>query len=292
MRRPPTLTRRQRLAAIILAAVAACFLALDLSGSGLATAHSGVRGMLGSLYRGTDAVLGPVRRFVQGVPHAASDEARVQALEHENAVLRGQVAAAEADRGTAAQLHKLQLAATDGGYRVLPARVLAVSPSGGFDWTVTVDTGTGSGVRVGQSVTDGDGLVGRVLHADRSTAVVLLAVDPSSGVGARDERGGQLGVASGAGHDGFTFRPLDPGASLRVGDRLSTGPAGASSFVPGLAIGIVAAVRVSADGTTVATVRPAAAPDSLDLVGVILVRGQPDQARDPLAPATARGARP
>jgi rod shape-determining protein MreC len=283
-RRTARLTRRQRIAAIVLAVLAACFVTLDLGGSSLGSAHGGVRGALGSLYRGTDAVLGPVRRFVQGVPHAGSNESRVRSLQHENATLKKQLADSRADRKTATQLARLHLAATDGRYQVLPARVLAISPSGGFDWTVTLDAGASSGVKVGQSVTDGNGLVGRVLHADASTSVVLLAVDPGSGVGARDLRGGQVGVATGGGTSGFTFRPLDPRATLKVGDELSTGPSGSSSFVPGLSIGTVTAVRVSAEGTTVALVAPTVTAGELDLVGVILVGGHAGTTRVPLGP--------
>lgn len=285
------LTRRQRVAALVLAALALCFVTLDLGGSSMQSAHGGVRGALGSLYRGTDSVLGPVRRFVQGVPHAGSDGDRVRALEHENAVLRKQVADAEVDRATAARLAKLRLAASDGHYRVVPARVVALSPAEGFDWTVTLDCGTANGVRVGQTVTDGDGLVGRVLHANRSTSTVLLAVDPGSGVGARDLRSGQLGIATGAGHDGYSFRPLDPQARLRVGDRLSTGPAGSSSFVAGLAVGVVRAVRVSADGTTLATVAPEVSADSLDLVGVIVSGGRSGTSRGAVPPSDLAGGR-
>ena len=266
------LTARQRAAAIALIGVAACLLTLDLAGSSLRSAHSGVRGALGALYRGTDSVLAPVRAFVQGVPHAGSNEQRLHALQSDNARLRKQVADAEADRKTAAQLHRLHLAASDGGYRILPARVLAIGPAAGFDWTVTLDAGSASGVRVDQTVTDGYGLVGRVLHADPSSSVVLLAVDPGAGVGARDLRSGQVGVCTGTGSGGFTFRPLDPTARLQVGDRLGTGPSGASSFVPGLAIGSVRSVRVSADGTTAATVTPTVSAGGLDLVGVIIVR--------------------
>src|SRR5664279_2402133 len=85
------LTRRQGVAAIVLAALALCFLTLDLGGAGLRSAHSGVRGVLGSLYRGTDAVVGPTRRFVQGLPSAGTNHSRIAALERENAALRGRI---------------------------------------------------------------------------------------------------------------------------------------------------------------------------------------------------------
>jgi rod shape-determining protein MreC len=279
------LTRRQRVAAIVLAALALGFLTLDLGGGSLRSAHSGVRGALGSLYRGTDAVLGPTRHFIQGIPSAGTNHSRISALRHENAVLRGKIVAADADRAAHAQVARLQLAATSGGYRIVPARVIALGPGGGFDWTVTLDVGTSSGIRVDQTVTDGPGLVGRVLHADASSCVVLLGADPGAGVGVRDLRTGQVGVATGRGSAGFTFVPLDPNAVIRAGDKLATGPTGSTSFVAGLSVGTVTSMRTSADGTTSATVRAAVSPTSLDLVGVILVGGQPLPPRPALVPS-------
>ena len=278
------LTRRQRMAALALIATALCFLTLDLGGGALRSAHSGVRGALGSLYRGTDSVLGPVRRFVQGVPSAGTNESRIRALQHENAVLRGKLAAAAADTSTHDQVARLQLAADSTGLHVLPARVVALGPGQGFDWTVTLDAGTRDGVRAGQSVTDGDGLVGRVLHADSASSVVLLCADPGSGVGARDLRTGQIGVATGQGARGFSFVPLDPQATVHVGDRLVSGPTGSTSYVSGLSIGVVIAVRTSTDGTTRADVVPTASPTGLDLVGV-LVGADASSGRVALAPA-------
>ena len=265
------LTSRQRTAAIVLAVLALCFITLDVGGGSLRASHSGVRGTLGALYRGTDAMLGPVRRFVEGVPTAGTNKGTISRLEHENAQLRGRLAADRAARTDQHQLSALQAAAGSGGYRVQPARVTALGSADGFDWTATLNVGTDSGARKGQSVTDGYGLVGRVLHADRSSSVVLLAADPGSGVGARDVRNGEVGLATGRGTGGFTFVPLNPKATLRAGDKLVTGPSSATSFVPGLSIGTVTSVHASTDGTTTATVRPTTSPSSLDLVGVIVL---------------------
>src|SRR5919201_5827714 len=102
------LTRRQRTAAAVLALVALCFITLDLGGGALRDAHSGVRGSLGSLYRGTDVVVGPARRWVEGVPSAGSHQATIERLRGENARLRGRIAALQADRLTAGQLAELQ----------------------------------------------------------------------------------------------------------------------------------------------------------------------------------------
>lgn len=283
------LTRRQRISAIVLAVLAACFLTLDLGGGGLRQAHSGVRGTLGALYRGTDAVLGPVRRWLQGLPTAGSNEARIAELERQNALLRGRVSALHTDRRVTDAVAALQRSADGTDAAVVPARVIAFGPGQGFDWTVTVDVGTNDGVHGGQTVTDGDGLVGRVLHADNDTSVVLLAADPGSGVGARDVRTGEIGVASGRGSDGLVFVPLDPHADVRVGDELSTGPADSSSYVPGLAVGTVRSVRTGADGSLEAGVAPAAAPTTVELVGVIIDRRAAEAGRAPLRPGNRTG---
>jgi rod shape-determining protein MreC len=267
------LTRRQRTAALVLAALCLCFITLDLGGGSLQSAHAGMRGTLGALYRGTDGVVGPARRWVQGLPTAGSDQVEVRRLQHEVAQLHGQLADRAANTATTAALQKLRLAADRGAYSIAPARVIALGSGQGFDWTVTLDAGSTSGIRTGQTVTDGDGLVGRVLRADSSTSVVLLAADPRSGVGVRDLRTGQVGIASGSGPAGFQFVPLDPSADVRVGDRLATGPTGSTSYVAGLSVGTVTSVRTAGDGTTAAQVRPTTSPTSLDLVGVIMVGG-------------------
>jgi rod shape-determining protein MreC len=265
------LSRRQRWAGALLALVAIGFMVLDLGGGSLQSAHTGVRGSFGALYRGTDSLLGPLRQWLQGLPSAGTNESKIDALRAENARLRGTLSADQASKAAAQQTARLQgmSVVQAAGAHVIVAKVLSIGAASGFDWTVTLDKGTQDGLAVGQTVTDGVGLVGRVLHADHASAVVLLAADPGSGVGARDQRNGEVGVSNGAGADGFTFQPLDPHAKLKVGDELTTGPGTESSYVAGLAVGTVTSVTTSADGTTTAHVKPASSPTSLDLVGVV-----------------------
>src|SRR3954453_8995586 len=134
------LTRRQRISALVLAAVAICFITLDLGGRALQDAHAGVRGSLRSLYRGTDGVLGPVRRWVEGVPSAGSNQNRIEELRRRNAELQGRIDQLQADRRTADELAPLRRAAGRGN-RLRPARVVGLGPGQGFDWTVTLDVG-------------------------------------------------------------------------------------------------------------------------------------------------------
>lgn len=281
-----SLTRRQRVAFTVLALVALALISLDVTGGRLRSLHGGAAGSLGALYRGTDSVVGPVRRFLAGIPSAGSAHDQVQRLEQQNAALRAQIHVADADQQSAAALRRLQLGADRGGYQIVPARVLALGPGGGFDWTVTLDVGATSGVKVDQTVTDGDSLVGRVLSVNARTSTVLLAADPGSGAGVRDTRSGQLAVATGTGTAGFEAVPLDPKADLRSGDEVRTGPAGSTSYVSDLAVGTITSVHASADGSVRATIRPALSPTSLDLVGVILVGGT-EAPRAPLGPTAS-----
>ncbi|HST47759.1 rod shape-determining protein MreC [Jatrophihabitans sp.] len=279
------LTRRQQLAAAVLAVLALLFLSLDFAGGSLAGARGGTTGALGSLYRGTDAVLGPVRRFVQGVPDVAGNRREIAQLTQRNADLQRQLAAAAADAATARQLRALQLQADTADWRLMPARVIATGPGAGFQWSVTLDVGSREHVQVGQTVTDGLGLVGRVVAVHATTSVVLLAADPTSGVGVRDVRSGALLLAEGAGSGPLTASALEDGVDVRVGDRLVTGPAGKTTYAAGVAVGVVTSVHDSADGTVSVRLRPVSRQAGLDLVGIILSEPR-GTARPALEPAS------
>ena len=268
------LTRRQQIAAILLTAVALLFISLDFAGGHLSGARGGATGALGSLYRGTDGVLGPVRRFVQGIPDVGRDRSEIARLQQQNLTLRRQLADQAADAETSRQLKALQLQSDSAGWTTMPARVLATGPGAGFEWTVTVDVGRRDGVSVGQSVTDGYGLVGRVVDVLPTTSVILLAADPTFGVGARDLRSGSLLLANGRAESGMSGSALQDKVDVRVGDRLSTGPAGQTTFVAGIEIGTVTRVTTSTDGSSVVAIRPTAPQTGLNLVGIVLAHSR------------------
>ncbi|HEY2044727.1 MAG TPA: rod shape-determining protein MreC [Jatrophihabitans sp.] len=282
-----TLTRRQRTAAIVLAVIALLFISLDFAGGSLRGARGGVTGALGSLYRGTDGVMGPTRRFIQGVPDVGRNRADIARLQSDNADLRRQLAAATADAGTASQLKKLQLQAATAGLNTMPARVVATGPGSGFQWTVTVDVGSREHVLVGQTVTDGVGLVGRVVAVYPTTSVILLAADPTSGVGVRDTRSGDLLLANGLGSAGLSAASLGDNASVKVGDQLVTGPVGDTTFVSGIAVGTVASVTTTGNGSLRLAVRPSAGQTSLDLIGIVLSSSR-GSARTAIGPGSDR----
>ncbi|MCW2538889.1 MAG: Rod shape-determining protein MreC [Frankiales bacterium] len=265
-----SLTRRQQIAAAALSVLALLFITLDFTGGAFSGARGGTTGALGSLYRGTDAIVGPARRFVQGIPDVGRDRTELARLQQDNARLRAQLTDQAADASTAQQLKGLQLQADSAGWQTMPTRVVATGPGAGFQWTVTVDVGSREHITAGQTVTDGAALIGRVLRVYPTTSVVLLVADKNSAVGVRDTRSGELLLAKGTGVTGMLATPLDNQLDVRKGDQLVTGPVGQSTYVAGIAVGTVTSVTTTAGGSVTVSVRPAAAQTGLNLIGVVL----------------------
>jgi rod shape-determining protein MreC len=272
---------------VLLSVLALLFISLDFAGGSLGGARGGVTGALGSMYRGTDSVLGPARRFVQGVPDVGTNRRKIAQLQQQNRALQQQLTAAATDASTAKQLKALQLQADSANWSVRPARVIATGVGAGFQWTVTLDVGSQDHVLLGQTVTDGFALVGRLISVHPATSVVLLTADPTSGVGVRDTRSGELLLATGAGAGGLTASPLDEQNTVKPGDKLVTGPAGKTTYTAGIQVGVVTSVHTSAAGVFSAQVRPSAGLTQLDLVGVIAQTPR-DTARGLIVPTSSR----
>ena len=164
------------------------------------------------------------------------------------------------------------------GYALVPARVVAMGPAQSFSRTVTIDAGTSSGVRADRTVVDSDGLVGRVVRADRHTATVLLLVDQESVVGGRLGSSMEVGFLRGRGQVGGDARLdlelLDSTASAARGDSLSTwGSKNGAPYVAGIPIGRVKAVYTTPrQQSTRAVITPYVDFTALDLVGVVVDR--------------------
>jgi rod shape-determining protein MreC len=235
---------------------------------------------------GATAMVSPVGRFFSAIGDLGDAHGRIAELEKENTDLRRRLRESELTGSRADELAKLKLLAGQGRFTLLPATVVGLGPSLGFEWTVTVDAGSRDGVRPDQTVVNGEGLVGRVKQVSAGSSVIVLAVDPGSSVGVRLGGSNQLAVASGNGLGPLTVTPLDPQTRIKVGDRLVSGPYGASTYVAGIPVGEVTAVSGDPSAPVRdATVRPYARFGSLDLVGIVLDRPRTDP-RDRLLPAT------
>jgi rod shape-determining protein MreC len=286
-------SRGQRRAVLLLLVLSVVLVTVDSRVDAFSGPRAATRAVFEPMQRGMTTLVSPVGRFLGAIGHLGDSGGRLAALERENTDLRRRLRETELTGSRADELARLKLLAGQGQFAVVSATVIGVGPSLGFEWTLTVDAGSRDGVRVDQTVVNGDGLVGRVKQVSGSSSMIVLAVDPGSAVGVRLAGGNQLGVAAGNGLGPLTVSPVDPQTRIKVGDRLVTGPYGGSTYVAGVPVGEVTAV--SGDpGAPVrdATVRPYAAFGSLDLVGIVLAVPRSDP-RDRLLPARpARPARP
>ena len=279
-------SRPQRRAVILLLVLSGVLITVDSRADAFSGPRAATRAVFDPMQRGVTTVVSPVGRVFSALGDLGDSSGKIDTLEKENAELRRTLRETELSRTRSDELAKLKLLSGQGRFTMMPAQVVGVGPSLGFEWTLTVDAGTKDGVRVDQTVVNGDGLVGRVKQAGPTSSVVVLAVDPESAVGVRLAGGNQLAVASGNGLGPLTVTPLDPQTRIKVGDRLLTGPYGGSTYVTGIPVGEVTAV--SGDpGAPVrdATVRPYPDFTALDLVGIVLATPRTDP-RDKLLPAS------
>jgi rod shape-determining protein MreC len=284
--------RRPRTLLAVLLVLALALVIVDLtSGSGGATDQA----------RGTAAaVLGPAERATSGLFRALGDAGhgltgssrhRLDRLQRENDALRLAGRTDQDTRRRVGELDALLRVAGLGQYRVVPARVVAMSGPGDERRMATLDAGSRDGIRRDLTVLSGQGLVGRVVRVAPTTCDVLLLTDPSFSVGVRLQATGLIGVATGSPRGQLALRLLDAQTRVGPGARLVTlGSAGGSPFVPGVPVGEIGVVRtapgtLSRSGTVSAYVDPA----TVDLVGVVVQPPRTDP-RDALLPPRPKSA--
>jgi rod shape-determining protein MreC len=254
--------------------------------------RSAVGAVVGPVESGTNTVLRPVLAVPDFFRTSAGLREDVARLEAENAQLRSRLATSEVDRNRAAELDGLLAGAKDTGYAVVPARVVAMGPAQSFSRAVTIDAGTSSGIRPDMTVLNNDGLVGRVIRAERSTATVLLVVDQESVVGGRIGSTMEVGFLRGRGEQGDDARLdldlADQSVTPARDDVLVTwGSRDGAPYVAGVPIGRVTDVRSSPGSLSAqAVIKPFVDFTSLDLVGVVV---DPDTEGD--RPVLGAGAR-
>lgn len=259
-----------------------------------------MRSAAGDAFGPVEEVTAAVVRPFQAVPEffATTGSLRedLEQLEAENASLRGALATTVVDRNRAAELDGLLQSSSSTGYALVPARVIAIGPAQAFSRTVTIDAGTSSGVFPDLTVLNNDGLVGRVIRADRGTATVLLIVDAESVVGGRLGSSMEVGFLRGRGRAGNEGRLdldlVDNAVTPGKDDILVTwGSKNSAPYVSGVPIGRVTAVFSSPRQLSKqAIIDPLVDFSSLDLVGVV-VDGDAESDRTIIGATSAAGGR-
>jgi rod shape-determining protein MreC len=287
-------TRRTRAVLGVLLLASLAMITVDYRGGD----HSPLRGLrgfgeaiFGPIEQAATAVVRPVVGAFDTVTGSPGARRRINRLQKENQRLRQQLRTGQIDKRRADELDRLLGTAGLGGYRIVPAQV--ISSGEGLEDTVSVDVGSGNGIKPDMTVLTGDGLVGRVTRVGPSTSTVLLATDAASSVGGRLESSNEIGIVQGAGRrsgKALKFQLLDSTAPIRPGQRIvSFGSQGDRPYVPGVPIGTVAAIeRTPGSLTRTAVVRPFVHFTGLDVVGVVVTapKRNPRDAVLPPAPST------
>jgi rod shape-determining protein MreC len=275
---------RTRLRSRMVALVLACLTLMTLdhhpgAGSPLEPAREAMGSVFGPVESGTSSAIRPVIAVGDWFTSRRHLQDDIAALRSENSRLRAQQATSQYQRNQLAEYQGLTSAAGTLGQALVPAHVVAYGPAQSFSRTVTIDAGSGAGVRPDQTVLDDDGLVGRVLRTTRTTATVLLIVDTESVVGGRVGASMKVGFLHGEGglgdHGSLDLQLIDASQAPAQGDTILTwGSHDGAPYVSGVPIGRVTTVFASLrESTQRAVIRPFVDFAALDLVGVVVPSG-------------------
>lgn len=247
--------RRRRLT---LAALLACSLLLltvyfgESNGGALHNVQRGVFSVFAPIQEGASTVLKPARDLFGWFGDTIDAKGRLSELEGSNQQLRARAIAGSEALRVNAQLQSLLNLDNGGGLaaaRPVTARVIGRSPTVWYS-TVTINQGSASGIKAGNPVINGDGLVGQVSTVSGQASIVTLISDGELAVPARVSAGGAQGVAqTGAGGPDdlrlkFIARRyrIEPGAAVVTAGTLSATPGLESLYPPGIPIGAVTKV--------------------------------------------------
>ena len=265
--------RRTRLVLGVLLIIAITLITLDFRDGGASPARRVGADIFGPIERVTHDVTGPVASVFDSITGGTSAQGTIASLQRRNAELRAELSAAQLNKAASEQLAQL-LQLDAGGYRIVAANVIAAA--GGFSDTVTLDVGSGDGIKPDETVLNGSGFVGLVTQVGANTSTLLLASDASSVVGVELAGSGEIGAVSGTGkaQSGSVLLRLslfDANAVLHPGQQVVTyASVGDKPQVPGVPVGTIVSVNNSAGALTqTAMVRPAVSFTSLGVVGVV-----------------------
>jgi rod shape-determining protein MreC len=263
---------RSRFTLLLLLLTAVTLLVVDLPGTG---PLEPVRNALGS-------VLSPVRetavKVFDPVTNAWHGMFGYDDVKKENEALRRQLEKAQTDQARVKQLEqenedlKRAQGIKVGNEQSVTARVIS-GPVTSFDRTVTIDQGSGNGVRKGNAVVSAGGLVGRVSRVSGSRATVELLTEPSFNVGIAIPRVREQGIAQGQGQgrDLLVDDGIASESGVKKGDDVFTSGDARSYYPPNIRVGKVTKVTDTVVGDEVTLrVEPSADLTSLTYVKVVL----------------------
>ncbi len=268
-------SRRTLTTLVILVLVSVTVISLDESGR----AHSltsGMKSVASDVFTpvrdGVNDILRPIGDFFAGAVNYGSVVNENQKLQHELGQLRQQAADSPEQARQLRELERLLATAHLPSLAQLPtvtAQTTATNPSN-FAATITIDKGRSQGVTLGDPVVGAGGLVGQVVQANHTSATVRLITDGQSHIGVLFGAAQTATVAGQGSDDPMSADFIDPGVSVRLGQRMTTNGLAGAQYPPGIPVAYVTSVR-TVPGAAQQTVlcQPIANLDDLAYVDVV-----------------------
>lgn len=270
---------RRRRAVLALLIVGSFALLTITYGQGSNGLQRGVSTIFSPVQSVADRALKPARDLVNWFDKTFDARGKESRLQDELAVARKESVGKSAALAENAELRKLlnldRGGAIPSGYQPVTTRVIARSPTIWFA-DVTVDAGSGDGVKVGDPVVNGDGLVGKVSAVTPGSAQVALIADNASAVSAKVVPPGIQGVVKPTiGDPGDLILDfIDSSKHVHKGQAVVTagwrGQGISSGFPPNIPVGEVSRASLEEqEAQQQVHVRPYADLRNLDIVQVL-----------------------
>jgi rod shape-determining protein MreC len=249
-------------------------------GQSSGSVQSGVSAVFSPLQTVADRALKPARDLVGWFDKTFAARGENSKLTEELAAARKQAVAGQEALSENAQLRKLVALDRDpplaeSAYRPVTGRVIGRSPTV-WNSSVTLDVGSGDGVKADDPVISGDGLVGIVASTQGGSSQVSLITDHASAVSAKVLPGGVQGVVrpNVGDPEDLILDFIDSTRNVHGGQDVVTSgwraQGLASLFPPGLPIGeVTSASIVEQEASQQVHLRPYADIANLDLVQVL-----------------------
>jgi rod shape-determining protein MreC len=272
-------TVRRRRAVLILLVVLSLLLLTAYFGEAPGGRLHGVQrvflSVVSPIQDGANKALKPVRDLIGGIGDTFHAKSQRNELRKQVDKLRGELVTDQAEKRSYQQLlalyHVDQLGVNE--YHPVTATVVGKSPNIWYA-TVTIDKGSGAGVRVNDPVVNGEGLVGKVVQVTSDASQVDLITDSSMGVSARIGTSNATGIVQpkvGDPND-LLLQYLPANTVANPGEYVVTSGTVSSPddslYPPGILIGQVSSVNEESAYKSV-NVHPIANLHNLDVVQVL-----------------------
>ena len=225
--------------------------------------------VVGTLQSGVSKVLQPIGSFFSGLVHIGSLQAENHRLQQEIQDLREKAQQDTSLRRLNDEFQALYKLQQTYGLQGVAATVIGQSVNN-FQWSVSINRGSGDGIKIDMPVVAGDGLVGHVVQVTSNTSVVLLVLDPDSFVDGRLSSSGVTGGVQGERNQDLQMSLVPPDTKVFPGEQVVTSGYQSGLYPPEIPIGSVSHVYIQDGGLNkLITIRPAVDFSALEIVLVV-----------------------